>query len=1023
MKKIIRKFWGVGLVLILLSTLLVGALPQAAAANYTFSLDTSQPTAVNRILAPTTNFGIRDVAASGSTIYAVGNNLTGGNFLYKSTTGGASWVPCVAALIPNVVGTDNWSIVAVAPDDPNWVVVVNKLPAGDQVYASRDGGASFENLSAVGGASVVINDATISPDVGVRYIAVGGNDAVAGATSGTIDSWTVGPIAPQWANITNGGMTNNNTAALQFTPNFPADRGLVVVNDDSGNATNRNVRAEVYSYNLLQWNPAGYNFPITVVAAAAGNNVTCPRAQIALDDNFYLADIATQIGFVGASILSTGAVQVGGVFRFAPVAMTNILAAATAGPINSVAWDGTNLMAGTLGAAAVWYSASALAPFPVFLPNTAFKAPSTGTDALVLFNGGVGYCFSQGNNSAVARTTTYGASFDGIALINSNFNTVVDFWVSPDASTTYVVTDDGIDINLWKKAGTTWERIMILAGLTGDTWLVRADDVDPEAVYLGKQGDVIIYKSLDGGATWAPRAFAANMQDFVVQDANVLYAADLGLATVRKTDSGGFLWYNPVATGLAIFGNTNYSLNLVADDQLTVGGNAGAVAYSADGNTSWAPIMALIGGGGNVITQASGLATGDVIWAASTSGNITVWWVGLSVVWVPDIASPLGASYTGLAYENNILYAWDEGSNTLARYLYPLTLGVVAQDRVLFLTPTTFTSSINSLKSTTGSTTLWSYDSVIAPEMLYWYTDNLIGSSMAPVPTYPIDDTIIPVNSINGNVAPFNFQWTAPMGGYFFGYTFDIRIYLDAGMTILVAQANGIGPAGVLDGGVSTIATSAIGAAPGWVPAPGTTYYWRVRVAAGTPLESYYSPLQTFSIEQLVAVVPALASPVNGSEISSTSPGFSWSPITGATSYRFELATDTAFTAESMVYTCDPASAGVDLPSTVVPLDRGQQYFWRVKTLTPNEGDWSAVGNFIVAELPPETSPPVTITTAPTPTITAIISQPADTTTVITVPPAEEKVVNPSYIWAIIVVGAVLVIAVIILIVRTRRTV
>ncbi|MBN1160678.1 MAG: hypothetical protein JXA17_01855, partial [Dehalococcoidales bacterium] len=656
--------------------------------------------------------------------------------------------------------------------------------------------------------------------------------------------------------------------------------------------------------------------------------------------------------------------------------------------------------------------------------------PGTGTAPLVLFNGGVGYCFAQGSNGGVARTTDLGATFDGIALINSNFGLVVDYWISPDCSVTYVLTDDGVDLNLWKKAGATWERVFILAAGTGQTWMVRADADNPDTVYLGLVGGVIVYKSLDGTVNWVTRAFASNMSDFVVQDANTLYASVQGAATVRKTDSGAFLWHPAVATGLALFANNVYSLTLIADDQLIAGGTAGAVAYTADGNTSWALVPALLGptpGAGGVVATANGLATGNVIWAGDNAvGNLCSWTIGTNTPltgWTTSVAKTANGATTidGIAFVNDILYAWDDGNCILYRFLYPTIVMIWETD---FITANVTIASalagttLNTLQYCTPNTNLW-IRSAAGVDTMQSYTEYMIGPAMAPVPTYPINDTIIPVNSINGAVLGFNFQWTAPMGNNLLGYLFDIAIFLDPGQTILVGADTFIGLA-LFDGGVGSVPVGLTGtAAPAFIPVPGETYYWRVRVSNGFPLESYWSPLQTFSIEQLVAIVPVIASPANGSEVNTTTPGFSWSPITGANSYRFELATDADFT--DVLYTADTASAGVSLPSTVT-LERGMQYFWRVKTLTPAEGDWSAVANFIVAELPPETTP-VVITTAPTPIITAIITQPAATTTVITVPPNVEEVVNPSYIWAIIVVGAVLVIAVIILIVRTRRTV
>jgi hypothetical protein len=77
--------------------------------------------------------------------------------------------------------------------------------------------------------------------------------------------------------------------------------------------------------------------------------------------------------------------------------------------------------------------------------------------------------------------------------------------------------------------------------------------------------------------------------------------------------------------------------------------------------------------------------------------------------------------------------------------------------------------------------------------------------------------------------------------------------------------------------------------------------------------------------------------------------------------------------------------------------------------------------------------PPPVVTTQPAPTITVeppdvIVTVPQPTTTVVTVTQAP-PIVNipedetPVYIWVIVAIGALLTIAVIVLIVRTRRVV
>jgi hypothetical protein len=74
---------------------------------------------------------------------------------------------------------------------------------------------------------------------------------------------------------------------------------------------------------------------------------------------------------------------------------------------------------------------------------------------------------------------------------------------------------------------------------------------------------------------------------------------------------------------------------------------------------------------------------------------------------------------------------------------------------------------------------------------------------------------------------------------------------------------------------------------------------------------------------------------------------------------------------------------------------------------------------FTTLALPEASAPPVIITQAPAVTV----STPQATSTQIVITQAAEKTTNPTYIWAIIIIGAVLVLAVIILIVRTRRSV
>src|SRR3972149_6459001 len=110
MKKIIRKFWGVALIVMMLSSLFVASGPPSAA-NYAFSNAAALPgsVATDNTLAPAGN-GFIDVAVSGDVIYAIGL-AAGATPLYKSSDGGAPWA---AAVGPTLPPPGTWRLVAVA---------------------------------------------------------------------------------------------------------------------------------------------------------------------------------------------------------------------------------------------------------------------------------------------------------------------------------------------------------------------------------------------------------------------------------------------------------------------------------------------------------------------------------------------------------------------------------------------------------------------------------------------------------------------------------------------------------------------------------------------------------------------------------------------------------------------------------------------------------------------------------------------------------------------------------------------
>jgi hypothetical protein len=312
--------------------------------------------------------------------------------------------------------------------------------------------------------------------------------------------------------------------------------------------------------------------------------------------------------------------------------------------------------------------------------------------------------------------------------------------------------------------------------------------------------------------------------------------------------------------------------------------------------------------------------------------------------------------------------------------------------------------SPNALAASTGSNVLWALDdSTGGPDYvarIYNFTDTLYNA--APALSGPADKASVSVNPMTGATDAVILSWGRAANAS----SHNVRVAYDSAFSQTILNTSYTwSTASVVIGGNSATTLLA-----------GKTYYWKVR--ADGALNSPWSEVRTFTVQPMAAGVPAIASPANGATISNQAPAFSWAPVTGTTKYEFQLSNYPAFAVT--LYSDMPASAGTQVPVTM-KLEQGTQYFWRVRALEPVQSDWSAVANFMVATPAAPPAPPVTVTSIPAPTLTIPPAPPAVT---LTIPPAPvPDQIAPTYIWAIIIIGAILVIAVIVLIVRTRRSV
>jgi hypothetical protein len=171
---------------------------------------------------------------------------------------------------------------------------------------------------------------------------------------------------------------------------------------------------------------------------------------------------------------------------------------------------------------------------------------------------------------------------------------------------------------------------------------------------------------------------------------------------------------------------------------------------------------------------------------------------------------------------------------------------------------------------------------------------------------------------------------------------------------------------------------------------PGTMYYWKVRVACDSPKVSKWSDLRTF--DTALGAVPYLCAPWCGQDDVTISTAFAWDPVVGASSYDIEIATDEAFT-----NVVSSGTTTVNAWTPAAPLEYSTVYYWRVRADKDGVTSAWAVCIFTTAAEPVEpTEPPPSVV-------------------------VEQTEITPVWIWVIIGIGGALTIAVVILIVTTRR--
>ena len=1057
---------GVGLTIALLTSLLVVGAPASAADPLRWEAEIGPSTLSTGSQTMITGADVTDfaVAADGTTVYAISGNSTAAvgatsKTFNKSTNGGSTWARSTTALgTQTSANLSTPMLVAVAPGDANTVLVAG-VGGADTVAAvanrlilSNDGGLTFSELS--GANMTTINAIAISPlTAGVRYIAVAGVNSNTGLAD--VQYLNMGALVSSWKSMTTStdpnwaGFANivgtTSVMAIAFSPNFASDKVMVAVTNHAINGA----LLEIASFSSYKWNTQAGFLTYPKWLGTAANFPAATAASISLPATYLGADESLRQEFV--AIATTN--NTGGVYYVKDVG-TAVTTVQGGVDFQSVAYNGTDLVAGAFSTNNVYYSPNPTATTPTVSTTTSYQRPGGATRVKVAWAGANVVAGTVGTLSAFAVSKDKGATFNDVSLIDDKIVNMRDFAVAKDAATVYLVSDDNATapatkLSVWRKT-TAWERVFTLSGLTTTApYIVRVAPENADNVYVVNTAGTDMYYSGDKGEkSWALRSLIETPKDVAVESAQVVYALTAA-GKVFKSINAGFTWDTGTTTGLS----GASTIVSIAKDQLIVGGSAGTVAWSTDGSasaTTWVAKTSgvFVGTAGNVMATANTLSTGGFIYVATdTPGqDIKRWKVGTSVAWDDIVNGTLTGGVFSIGVRDGVVnvvsYDATSGVSWLIRNIDPTTADSSANWSSAWRTgdatgplsqpgyPTGSTAAGSSLglswmnrtralqATTDGKVWVINSKAVVAntgsgggtgSDGLYSLQDTVYKT--APTATTPADKAAPQTNPVSGRAQDIAFSWARLS----LSTVYSLQVALDSAFKQIIINAS---PTTILDPVVSVVGPFQTAAGEGrqYEFSPGVTYYWRVK--ATQPLESTWSTTRSFTFSSLDKPF-SLASPAVGEKDVSVKPILTWTVYTGAKWYELTVSEDPTFAIPEWSHNVYNLFYGVD-----EALKYGTTYYWRVRGVT---ADPYVSGSTVITPAGPYMTGAFTTMAEPVAPKTeqVIVTQqaPAPPPQIVQVP--VEKIVQQSIpnwmLMTIIVIGAVLIIALIILIVRTRR--
>jgi len=996
------------------------------------------------------------------------------NTIMKSTDAGQTWDSVVnnyasLALAPAVATP---IAISVAPDDVNTVAVLDN---NGNVIKSGDAGATWAFISnpktsnAVYAGSVA-TDLAVTPArsgtiFGREYV-VSLADPTAGATGTATSKGDVLIIGDStvWKSL--GGTTANIiTGAYDFTsvavsPGYTGDRTVLAVGTGATASTTALfyfATNAVADASKILYNSVATQLGVQILTAgttkdfdgafAAANSIM--SSSIALPTNF---DPSTRgAGRAYVSFVSVAPTTDNDVYRVDD----NIKAFSSTLPW-TIAYSGTTdsgtLFVGPYMSPDIKFYKNPTSSTPDVSTSNTYKGASPLTNFAVKVVIRLASDFSASNmvftgcsgiESGFSVSKDGGVSFNQEGLVNScpaptalaaDCGVIQGLAFTGDSKSAFLNTRDAYGyIELWKSdvpfSTTSWSRVLTAPlSVNTDSSLVRLNSAwaTTPAFYIAETGtgtgSGTMWVSQDGGVTVAKRSNQpATCKTYIIRDAQTVYFADNG-GSLWKSTNAGFGWGTSVPGGVG----TITLISLPKANQVVLSGvGSNAVVISNDDGATFTQLGTGLGNGASwYVTADSAYATNNVLYAIDT-GNPTpltdgIWriktdstsniWEGMGTYFTAGTRQTIISLRSGVVY----ITAFSSASG-IARSLTPTDLvgnqnwKLITSGLPAYTLSGTAAPSFTSVAATAGGSNIYVRDS----KFIYSFNDYL--ATTKPTLTAPDDNYADATNPSNGSGYPIDFK-LKPMGvssGQVTGIDIEIADKNNGfsgsptWSNIPIAPNNPVINSATPPNSIGVTTNN-----PAFLFQPNKTYIWRIRAShtgatsGGQNIDDPWSDSRTINVQagsdvQQAYAGPQLLGPQGGAQgLDAANVGFSWAPISGATEYQIIISTDAALTK-----TVAGTPATVTIPAyQATGLADGTTYFWAVKVTKPT-ASIQTVGTFI-------TKPKAV--TQPTPTTGGGTG---GSTIVVQAPPAE----TPAYIWAVIAIGAILVIAVIILIVRTRR--